>query len=235
MRAGRVSVLIPAFNAERYLGEAIESALAQTHPPFELIVLDDGSSDGTAEAARAFGKSVRYRRQEHEGVGAARNHCVELARGDHLAFLDADDRWDPRKLERQLEAMRSDSRPADSRPDIVLSHVRQFVSPDLPAMKAARIRCPPTSQPGYLPGAMLVSREVFDRVGPFRTDVHFGEFMDWIARSRDLGLRQLMLDETMLWRRLHDTNLSVRRRDRRGDFAHVLKASLDRRRTQGAR
>lgn len=230
MRAGRVSVLIPAFNAERYVGEAIESAFAQTHTPFELIVIDDGSSDGTAEAVRAFGKSVRYRRQENEGVGAARNRCVELARGDHLAFLDADDRWDPRKLERQLAAMRS-----DSRPDIVLSHVRQFVSPDLPAVEAARIRCPAASEPGYLPGAMLVSREVFERVGPFRTDLHFGEFVDWMARFRDLGLRQLMLDETMLWRRLHDTNLSVRRRDRRGDFAHVLKASLDRRRTQGAR
>jgi glycosyltransferase involved in cell wall biosynthesis len=230
VRAGRVSVLIPAFNAERYLGEAIESALAQTHTPFELIVVDDGSSDGTAEAALAFGKAVRYSRQEHQGVGAARNRCVELARGDHLAFLDADDRWDPRKLECQLAAMWS-----DSRPDIVLSRVRQFVSPDLPAVEAARIRCPPTSQPGYLPGAMLASREVFERVGLFRTDVHFGEFMDWMARSRDLGLRQLMLDDIMLWRRLHDANLSVRRRDRRGDFAHVLKASLDRRRTQGAR
>ena len=230
MRAGRISVLIPAFNAERYLGEAIQSALAQTQAPFEVIVIDDGSSDGTAEAAMAFGQSVRYRRQEHQGVGAARNRCVELARGDHLAFLDADDRWDPRKLERQLAAMRS-----DSRPDIVLSHVRQFVSPELPAVKAARIRCPPTPQPGYLPGAMLVSREVFERVGPFRTDVHFGEFIDWIARSRDLGLRQLMLDDTMLWRRLHDANLSVRRRDRRGDFAHVLKASLDRRRAREAR
>jgi glycosyltransferase involved in cell wall biosynthesis len=155
---------------------------------------------------------------------------VELARGDHLAFLDADDRWDRRKLERQLAAMRS-----DSRPDLVFGHVRQFVSPELPAVERARIRCPSTSQPGYLPTAMLASREVFERVGPFRTDLHFGEFMDWMARARDLGLRELMLDATVQWRRLHDTNLSVLRRDRRSDFAHALKASLDRRRAGDAR
>lgn len=230
MRAGRVSVLIPAFNAERYLGEAIESALAQTHAPFEVIVVDDGSADGTAEVAMGFGKTVRYRRQDNEGVGAARNRCIELARGDHLALLDADDRWDRRKLELQLEAMRS-----HSRPDIVYGRVRQFVTPELPKAEAARIRCPPTSQPGYLPGAMLASRGVFKRIGPFRTDLHFGEFIDWMARARDLGLRDLMLEETVMWRRLHDTNLSVRRRDRRGDFAHVLKASLDRRRAQRER
>jgi glycosyltransferase involved in cell wall biosynthesis len=224
-----VSVLMPAFNAERYLPEAIESVLAQTQAPFELIVLDDGSSDDTAEAARAFGDSVRYEHQENEGIGSARNRCVELARGDYVAFLDADDRWEPHKLERQLAAMRS-----DSRPDIVLGHVRQFVSPELPGRDRARIACPPESQPGYLPSAMLASRAVFERVGPFATDLHVGEFIDWMARARDLGLRELMLDATVLWRRLHDTNQSVRHRDRMGDFAHVLKASLDRRRAGSA-
>ena len=229
MTGPRVSVLMPAFNAERYLPEAIESALAQTQAPFELIVVDDGSGDGTADAARAFGDSVRYESQENQGIGSARNRCVDLARGDYLAFLDADDRWEPDKVERQLDAMRS-----AWRPEIVFGHVRQFVSPELPAQHRARIACPPESQPGYLPSAMLASRAAFERVGPFATRLHVGEFVDWMARARDLGLREFMLDATVLWRRLHDTNQSVRHRDRMSDFAHVLKASLDRRRAGGA-
>jgi glycosyltransferase involved in cell wall biosynthesis len=230
MTGPSVSVLMPAFNAERYLPEAIESVLAQSQEPFELIVLDDGSSDGTGEAASAFGDSIRYQRQENEGIGPARNRCIELARGDYVAFLDADDRWEPRKLERQLAAMRS-----GSRPDLVFGHVRQFVSPELPAEARTRIACPTEAQPGYLLSAMLAPRAVFDRVGPFATDLHVGEFVDWMARARDLGLRELMLDATVLWRRLHDNNQSVRHSDRMGDFAHVLKASLDRRRAGGAR
>jgi len=116
----------------------------------------------------------------------------------------------------------------------VFGRVRQFVSPELPAEARARIVCPPTSQPGYLPSAMLTSRAVFDRVGPFAADLHVGEFVDWMARARDLGLRELMLDSTVLWRRLHDTNQSVRQRSHTGDFAHVLKASLDPRRAGSA-
>jgi glycosyltransferase involved in cell wall biosynthesis len=229
----RVSALIPAFNAERYLREAIESALSQTAAAFEVIVLDNGSSDGTAEAARAFGKSVRYSRlPENEGICAARNRCVELARGEYLAFLDADDRWEPDKLERQLAAMRS-----PARPDLVFGYVRQFVSPELPPAAKERISCPPDPQPGYLVSAMLASRETFERVGRFDTDLQFGfgDFIDWMARARDLGLRELMLDATVLWRRLHDTNHGQRHRDRRGEYAYALKASLDRRRAREAR
>ena len=228
MTGARVSALIPAFNAERYLPEAIQSALTQTRPPFEVIVVDDGSTDATAEAARAFDQRVRYERQEQSGPGAARNRGVELARGDHLAFLDADDRWERDKLERQLGALQS-----EPPPDIVFGHVRQFVSAELPADAKARLRCPPQPQPGYLLGAVLVSRAAFDRVGPFTTDMHMGEFIDWMARARELGLRELMLDEVVLWRRLHDTNQGVRHRDSRGDFARLLKASLDRRRAEG--
>jgi alpha-D-ribose 1-methylphosphonate 5-triphosphate synthase subunit PhnI len=124
---------------------------------------------------------------------------------------------------------------AEPRPDIIFGHVRQFVTPELPAADRARIACPPEPQPGYLMGAMLATREAFGRIGPFATDLHVGEFVDWMARARELGLRELMLDETVLWRRLHDTNQSVRHRDSMGDFAHVLKASLDRRRAGGVR
>jgi glycosyltransferase involved in cell wall biosynthesis len=230
MSAAEVSVLVPAYNAERYLGEALDSVLSQTQPPLEVIVVDDGSSDGTSAVAERFGERVRYERRAHAGIGSTRNRCVELARGDYIAFVDADDRWEPDKLERQLSAAQ-----AEPWADIVFGHVRQFVSPDVPAQNRARIVCPPEPQPGYVLGAMLATRAAFGRVGPFATNLHVGEFIDWMARARELGLRELMLPGTVLWRRLHDANQGVRHRDRMGDFAHVLKASLDRRRAGGAR
>ena len=96
--------MIPAFDAERYLGDAIESILRQTCPPVELIVVDDGSSDRTPEIALSFGDSVRCVRQPHSGIGAALNRGIAMAHGALLAFLDADDLWTENKLALQLEA-----------------------------------------------------------------------------------------------------------------------------------
>lgn len=97
-----VSVIIPNYNYGRFLGEAIESVLAQTRPADEIIVVDDGSSDDSVEIARSFGSAVKVIVQKNGGVGAARNHGVREASGDIVAFLDSDDRWYPEKLERQL-------------------------------------------------------------------------------------------------------------------------------------
>lgn len=101
-----VSVIIPAFNAETFLARAIRSVEAQTFRDFELLVIDDGSTDGTAEVARGF-ESVRYMGQAHLGAAVARNRGLEEAGGELVAFLDADDEWLPEKLDRQLAFMRS--------------------------------------------------------------------------------------------------------------------------------
>jgi GT2 family glycosyltransferase len=101
------SVVIPSFNAGPYLRPAIESALAQTTPPMEIIVIDDGSTDGTIEVARSFGPPVKVHCQSNHGQGAARNVGMSLAQGDWIALLDHDDLWDPDKLEAQAEAIRA--------------------------------------------------------------------------------------------------------------------------------
>jgi len=101
---GSVSVIIPARNAAPYIRTAIDSALNQTHPPLEVLVIDGGSSDGTQDLVRAYGEPVKLLEEKpgRPGIGAARNVGVEAASGEWLAFLDADDWWDPRKIASQL-------------------------------------------------------------------------------------------------------------------------------------
>jgi glycosyltransferase involved in cell wall biosynthesis len=101
----RVSVIIPAFNAARFLAETLDSVMAQTAAPFEIIVIDDGSHDGTDEIALQYGEAVTLLRTNRKGVSGARNAGAAAASGDWLGFLDADDLWLPNKLERQFAAL----------------------------------------------------------------------------------------------------------------------------------
>jgi glycosyltransferase involved in cell wall biosynthesis len=105
-----VSAVIPVYNGERYVAEAINSVLGQTQPPLECVVVDDGSTDATGDVVTGFGAAVTYVRTERGGVSKARNHGIRLARGELVAFLDHDDVWLPPKLELQAEALRAESR-----------------------------------------------------------------------------------------------------------------------------
>ncbi|MCK4627815.1 MAG: glycosyltransferase family 2 protein [Sedimentisphaerales bacterium] len=98
----RVSVVIPAYNLEGYIGRAIESVLAQTRPADEIIVVDDGSTDGTVEIVKKYGSAVRYIYQENAGASAARNTGIKAAKNEWIAFLDGDDEWLEGNLERQM-------------------------------------------------------------------------------------------------------------------------------------
>ncbi len=102
-----ISIIIPTYNRRAMLLEAIDSVLAQSTQSFELIVIDDGSTDGTAEQLMRLGKTIRIERIDHRGPAAARNYGVAIARAPLIAFLDSDDLWAPSKLERQLAFMRT--------------------------------------------------------------------------------------------------------------------------------
>jgi len=225
-----VSVIIPVYNYERYLGEAIESVLSQTYQHLEVIVVDDESTDRSAEVAESFaGRGVRYCKQVHAGIGPARNKGVELAQGDFLAFLDADDRWPEEKLELQLRAFEN-----DRALEMVFGQAAQLQNgPEWEA--GVKDRKLPASGlvPGMVAGTMLIKREAFARVGEFPGGLKVGEFIDWYARAVQLQIRSITLPDLFLWRRIHDSNTGVRERQSVTDYARVLKASLDRRRAEG--
>jgi len=221
----KVSVVITVYNGAAYVGEAIESALAQTAGDVEVVVVDDGSDDGSDDVARRY-PVVFERSPERTGIGAARNRATALARGDFLTFLDADDRFPPDKLAVQLAAFE-----ADPDLDVVYGHVAEFVSPELDPQQAARIRPPVPRSPSHLSGVMLIRRAAFDRVGPWTEGLKVGTGVDWYMRSAEAGLRTAMLDQVLLERRIHDSNNGLREATHRAQYLSIVKEALDRRRS----
>jgi glycosyltransferase involved in cell wall biosynthesis len=213
-----ISVIIPVFNGERYLGEAIQSALAQTYRPLHIMVIDDGSTDDSAAVARTF-SDVQYAFQPHAGLGSALNRGLGMARGDFLSFLDADDLWVEHKLATQVGWFRRD--PAL---DVVYGRIRPFRGHDAPH---GYREFAPTA--GYVKGTMLITRSAFFRVGLFDPKWTIGDFVDWYVRAEEMGLKSLMLPEVLLKRRIHSNNMGVREKAQRKDYARILKRALDRR------
>jgi glycosyltransferase involved in cell wall biosynthesis len=179
----RVSVVIPAYNAERYLPETLASVLAGSFRDFEIIVIDDGSKDRTAEVAAAAGGPVRVLRQANAGMSASRNRGLQSSDSEFIALLDADDLWHPQKLALQVALM-------EQRPEVGLSY-SEFLSWDgraAPAWEPAPEGRLDERLSGWmyarmlltnwvLPSSMLVRRSVFQAHGPFPATDQFTD--DW--------------------------------------------------------
>lgn len=229
MNEQRVSVIIAAYNAARYIAEALHSALAQTHGEPELIVVDDGSTDNTIEIVSELAPRANVIRQRNAGAGAARNRGVTEATGEFITFLDADDRFTREKLAVQLAAFDRD--PAL---EAVYGHVREFISEDISAEAVAKLRDPVESAPSHLGGSLLIRREAFLRVGPFAERYSLGEGLDWYARSQEAGIYELTLPDIVLERRLHGSNTGIERAAETDQFLQIVRAALQRRRAQGS-
>jgi len=220
-----VSVIIPVYNCERYLAEAIESVIIQNYRPIEIIVIDDGSTDGSADVAKKFGHAVRYYFQNHSNQAVARNQGINLAKGNFTAFLDADDIWIQNKLALQMAAF---GKKSDL--DMVFGLLKHFRSPELPETLKAEIHCPDELMPGYLASALITKRDVFSRAGLFETNWQVGEFIDWFLRARELGISVIMLPEVVMLRRLYKTGDKSAQGLYFSNYIKILKSSLDRKR-----
>lgn len=202
MTSPLVSVIVPVYNGARFLRAALESVVAQSYRPMEIIVVDDGSTDASAAIAKSFA-DVLYLRQTNQGVTAARNAGLAAARGDFLAFLDQDDLWTPGKLRLQVGYL-------IEHPQVgyVLARMRAFLETGVARPAWVRPELLVGDEIGCLPGTMVVRRSVFTQIGVFDPGYRIGSDTEWLARAKDAGIAHHILPVMLLRWRLHNSNQS---------------------------
>lgn len=220
-RTAPVAAILPLFNGRRFVREAIDLILAQELRPREIIVIDDGSTDGGGETLSAY-PEVRVIRQPNRGEAAARNRGIRETTEPMIAFLDQDDRWLPRKLALQAEALE-----ANSSIDIVFGQHQLVVEDAACWFRQELLGKTLTAE---LPGCILVRRRAFERIGLFREDMKRGSDVDWICRARDAGLKSRLVGEVLLLRRMHRANSSINEALFMNELLRVARASVQRKR-----
>lgn len=216
-----VSVIIPVYNGERYLGQAIESVLAQSQPPREIIIVDDGSTDGTAALVQSMGENIHYFHQSNHGPAAARNRGLELTHGEIIAFQDADDVWMPDRLALQLEMLAR--HPAVH---AVIGRTCFFYSdePSSGSTGPTDVVMTPRWFLGIHSG--LYRRAAFEIVGKFNAALRYHEDIDWFRRARAAAIGIYPHDDVVLLHRRHANNMTNDRVGLRAELLHMLRLSL---------
>lgn len=221
-----ISVVIPAYNAEGLIEQALDSITKQAVRPTEIIVVDDGSDDRTAEIVElSLVPGLQLVRQNNAGPATARNAAIAMAKGEWIAFLDADDLWLPCKL--AVQTLLSAERPEV---DIWLG-ATEGVGIEVPPPAKGAFPSDFTSRAFLQLGASLIRRSVFERIGHFDSSLTFAEDVDWFMRAREGGAVMETHDETVLRYRRHSGNLTNQIEQRDRGFMRALKNSIERRRT----
>ena len=214
-----ISCIMPTRNGERFIKAALESVLAQTWRPLEIIVVDDGSTDRTAEIAAGLGTPVKVVSHPVANPVLARNHGMQLAAGEFFCFLDHDDLYAPDKLDLQMTAFAQ-----SPELDVCVGMVQRFRDAS-PAEEMPNLGAPVAA---YLTIAMLARRRAFERVGPLNP-IHFhSDSAEWFLRARAQGISVRLLPQTLVYHREHGSNRSVAYGDRsRGEFLRLIKSKLN--------
>lgn len=229
--ASLLSVIVPAYNAEAYLAETIASVLAEEWHPRELIVVDDGSTDGTLAVARSFGDRVRAIAMAHGGLAAARNRGIAEAAGTFLLHIDADDLLVPGAIARRMAFLGE-----NPHCDMVAGRICCFLSPDLPEQDRGRYEVPAEPQQGHLPGAALIRAEAFRRFGLLDQSFQVNADLEWWVRARDMGAAIGTIDDIVVRRRIHGRNLTLQKKaEMSATRVKIVRQSLERRRMHAAR
>ena len=221
-----VSVIMPVYNGARHVRDALESVFAQRYRPFEVIVVDDGSVDDSGVIVQSF-PDVRYIRQSNQGVAAARNHGIEVARGEFFAFLDQDDLWKPEKLEVQVDYLLSHPHVA-----YTLSHQQFFLDHGATLPAWFRKELFSTVHAGWSLNSLVGRRTAFEQVGNFVTAYVAASDSDWFFRAKAKEIPMEVVPQLLLLKRIHDSNESGRAKEVLSELLKVVKTSLDRQRSQ---
>ncbi len=213
MQPATVSVVIPAYNSERYIADAIKSVLAQSFRPHEIIVVDDGSSDGTARALQPFAGVIRYLYQENRGEPAARNTGMRATSGSYIAFLDADDLWAPEKLELQMAYFAAHPSCAFVYSDMTTFDENGVIDPSV------KVRFNITFPRGNIfpalfretlfgSGSVVFRKDCIEKVGYFDEDFLVGsDYEMWLRMARHFEIG--VVDQPLLQYRQH-SHMSTR-------------------------
>jgi glycosyltransferase involved in cell wall biosynthesis len=225
-----ISCIVPVLNGELYIRESLDSILAQTYKAIEIIVLDDGSTDGTVSIVREYGGQVKYFWQPNGGLASARNRGIDVAQGEFISFLDADDLWHPEKLERQVKRFNT-----RTELEFSVTHVRNFWSPELTdEMERHNDERLFLSWPGYTCNTLLARKDIFESVGEFNASIMVGEDIDWFFRAAELGVTGELMPEVLAYRRLHRSNMTrLKASESREVLLKIVKSSIERRRSLG--
>jgi glycosyltransferase involved in cell wall biosynthesis len=209
MSSNLVTAVIPTYNYGRFVTQAVDSTLAQTYGNVEILVVDDGSTDDTREQLAPYADRIRYLYQENQSVAAARNTGIRAAKGNLIAFLDADDLWHPHKLELQIRYLAD--HPAVHL--VAVDRLPEGVSHWPPLTNLAHPRARPITaeelvlRPYFAPSGVLVRKECFDTVGFFDTSLRNAEDYDmWIRIACRFAV--VKLEVPLWWYRVHGNNKS---------------------------
>jgi glycosyltransferase involved in cell wall biosynthesis len=219
-----ISVIMPVFNGAAYLPYALKSVDVQGYDNLEIIVIDDGSTDGTAEISRSHPK-VRYHYQENLGIAKAMNKGLQFAQGEFITFLDADDWWSDNKLNLQLKLLKESS----------TQFIAGYVQPVKFADTSGNRNFIPVNEPYSMLnlGSALFRASVFKNIGDFDPDYKIMGDWDWLLRARESSVEMLIHSEVVLYYFLHDSNITKQRTALQHDSIKLFKKSLDRRRKAG--
>jgi glycosyltransferase involved in cell wall biosynthesis len=219
-----VTVVVPLYNGERYLAFALKSIFGQDYRPLEIIVVDDGSVDGSADIAKSF-PEIRYIHQSNQGVAVARNIGIDAARGQFIAFLDQDDSWMPNKLKRQIDYLLK-----YPQVDCVITKSRFFLEPGIDAPSWLKKDLLLEDYAGYVPSALVVRKTAFAKVGRFDPAYSMGSDSDWFFRAKNCGMSIAVLPETFVHQRIHEANHSYQAQLACSELLKIVKTSIDHRR-----
>jgi glycosyltransferase involved in cell wall biosynthesis len=208
-----VSVIIPVYNGEKFLADAVTSVQRQAYAPVEIIIVDDGSTDSTREIAAQLTGNIRYVYQDNSGPPAARNTAVKLAQGEFVTFLDSDDLWVERRLEIQVAMLLE-----HPTYDLVMGNLQLVKMATDSMVQPALIGKP---FPALSLGTTLIRRFVFERVGFLDEQLRYDDDVDWLLRVKQLGMRLVLHEDTVLLYRRHASNLT---NDMKTNYKYLIQA-----------
>lgn len=219
-----VSVIIPVFNGEKYIAEAIESVLNQTYQNYEIIFIDGNSTDKTPIIAQSY-PQIRYFLQNSQGITNGYNEGIDEAKAELITFLSCDDIWTHDKLKIQVNYMIDN-------PEIQYSvgKVKLFLEEGNLPPSGFKTELLEGDHIGIIPETLMVRKNVFQQVGKFNPEFTVAFDTDWFARCQDAKIPMTIIDKVVLYKRIHNNNVSLNNRNFDQYLLKILRESIHRKR-----